>query len=133
VSSSYFALPGGKISFGPTDLDNYTIGQVKQHVFEMVGDGRDKIAPLEKQRLWWNGYLLDNEIMSISEACVGIDAAAENISGAKELTIFLTIAAEDNPQAMLRTRKSSFDIRLQSILMKQKSGKGDEKAKCTVS
>ena len=132
MSSSYFALPGGKISFGPIDIDNYTIGEVKQHVFEQCGE---KVAPLQRQNLWWNGYLLDCDLFNISEACAGIDKNAENVKGVKDLTIFLTIASEDSMKTMIRARKSSFDMRLEGFLMKQKKGKPEDKflGKCVVS
>ena len=53
------------IDLGEKDITSLTIGDVKQMVEE-----RSDLDKAE-QKLWWRGYVLDNELLPITKACMG--------------------------------------------------------------
>jgi len=70
ITSSYFTLPGGSVTLSSLDFATATIISIKQTVFSKFG--ADCAVPV--QNLWWNGYVLDDNL-TVMDACVGFDKA----------------------------------------------------------
>jgi hypothetical protein len=66
VVSTITTIPGsGKILVGDVDLDTMTVGEVKRRVEETTG------VSANLQKLWWRGYILDDDSRPLTKACVG--------------------------------------------------------------
>mmetsp|Transcript_30341 Transcript_30341/g.66710 ORF Transcript_30341/g.66710 Transcript_30341/m.66710 type:complete len:140 (-) Transcript_30341:400-819(-) len=92
VVSALSILPHGCIELGRQDVETLTVGEVKRMV-----SGRCEYDP-NSYRLWWHGYLLDNEDQTMVEACIGVNPG-ESLRGSEaELALFLTTHAEDDDE-----------------------------------
>mmetsp|Transcript_13644 Transcript_13644/g.19082 ORF Transcript_13644/g.19082 Transcript_13644/m.19082 type:complete len:107 (+) Transcript_13644:163-483(+) len=56
----------GKVELGDQNLTELTVGDIKDKI-----ETRHVKTPANKQKLWWMGYLLDDDSLSIEKACVG--------------------------------------------------------------
>jgi len=60
-------IGSGNVDLGLQDWDVCTVGTVKQAVEEAC----EEEIPYQQQQIWWNGYLLDEDSLSLKQACVG--------------------------------------------------------------
>jgi hypothetical protein len=66
IISSLTTVGGsGKVTFD-LDLEKITVGGVKILIEQATG------VNAEEQKLWWRGYILDEEDKLITKACVGM-------------------------------------------------------------
>lgn len=66
VVSTITTIPDtGKVELGHFDLDKLSVGQVKRLVEKLAN------VPSESQKLWWRGYILDDNTLPLTKACVG--------------------------------------------------------------
>uniref|UniRef100_A0A7S2SGW5 Ubiquitin-like domain-containing protein n=1 Tax=Eucampia antarctica TaxID=49252 RepID=A0A7S2SGW5_9STRA len=113
----------GKADLGERDFKTFTISDVKKALVEKFDD-----LEVERIQLWWKGYLLDDNVQSIVNACVGANGEKLEDSNVT-LTLFLTVTADDNknedseyPSTVAgRLRANSFDVeKLRVELRRQK-------------
>jgi len=110
-----------------------TIGSIKKSVFERVGG---LTAPVKRQRLWWNGYLLDCNDKSLKESCVGVNVDEKLADDCKDLTIFLTVNMLEDDSFLARPRSNSdeqFEKRFDNRKNKDMNVKRTRKESCLVS
>lgn len=110
VVSTYTAIPGhGQVDFGDCDLQTTTVEQVKRWIESLAS------VPFSNQSIWWRGYILDQDSLSLSQACVGVNEGEAIDVNADSLVLFLTTPSENyqrEDEADFRTRSSSFDLQL---------------------
>mmetsp|Transcript_25101 Transcript_25101/g.33281 ORF Transcript_25101/g.33281 Transcript_25101/m.33281 type:complete len:146 (-) Transcript_25101:207-644(-) len=80
----------GKVELGDQNLTELTVGDIKDKI-----ETRHVKTPANKQKLWWMGYLLDDDSLSIEKACVGVNPGESVDKDAENLIIFMTLACED--------------------------------------
>jgi len=106
IVSSVTTLKGKeKISLGEQDFNKFNIGQVRELIDHKYAD-----LDSSKLQLWWQGYILDDDNLTIMEACVGVNGETidRNID---HLVIFGTLnetsIVEHNRE---KIRPNSFDV-----------------------
>lgn len=114
------------MNLGDQDLDLLTIGQLKCLVEDKSDVERDTI------KLWWKGYILDDDSLPISKACVGVNEGEILLDEDYEsLVIFMTTVMEDKEEPVddlslssfgQRIRTNSLDIEKVRIEFQKKSG-----------
>jgi hypothetical protein len=65
VVSTITTIATGKVELGEVNLAKTSVGQVKRKVEELAN------VPSESQKLWWRGYILDDNTLPLTRACVG--------------------------------------------------------------
>ena len=66
VVSSLTTLSGcGTVEIGDVSVSDITIGDIKMEI-----ETRTSIS-IRDQKLWWRGYILDDNLLSLITACVG--------------------------------------------------------------
>jgi hypothetical protein len=65
VSTLTTLAPSGTLQLGDYHVNQTTIGDVKRQVEEMAN------VSSSCQKLWWRGYLLSNDELPLTLACVG--------------------------------------------------------------
>ena len=128
VVSALSILPGGIVALGEQNINVVTIGDVKLMVEGKVDDGT---LVLDDFQLWWNGYILDTDDLTISKACVGVNPGEELMENEPELTLFLTIPNSDNSEddmdasftsnSLGRLRSNSLNIVKEEIRKQQET------------
>ena len=88
VRSALSILQGGSIDLGEQDALKIAIGDVKHMIAAHCKIPVEEM--LDHHRLFWHGYLLDEDAMPVSEACVGVDPDEVVRGDEKELVLFLT-------------------------------------------
>jgi len=120
VVSTLSALRGnGMIDLGEKDITSLTIGDVKQMVEE-----RSDLDKAE-QKLWWRGYVLDNELLPITKACMGVNPDEFVKPDVESLSLFLTVQENaEGPEPFVQlSRSNSFDQVRSEIMRKRESMK----------
>merc|ERR1712150_284119 len=59
----------GEIELGDHNLNVITIKDVKEMVYKLHGE----IMPIESQDLWWKGYKLSRDDLTLQRACIGVN------------------------------------------------------------
>ena len=88
VRSALSILQGGSIDLGEQDAQKIAIGDVKHMIAAHCKIPVEEM--LDHHRLFWHGYLLDEDAMPVSEACVGVDPDEVVRGDEKEQVLFLT-------------------------------------------
>lgn len=84
VISTFTTIQGsGQVEFD-CDVGTTTVGVVKELV-ENVAQ-----VKAEKQSIWWRGYILDDDTLTLLQACRGVDEGESIDVGADSLVIFMT-------------------------------------------
>ena len=92
VISTFTAIHGsGKVEF-ESDIAETTVRDVKEQVQQLAN------VPIEKQSIWWRGYILDDESLSLSQACVGVNEGEHIEVSPESLVLFMTIPVEEKYQ-----------------------------------
>lgn len=66
VVSSLTTVGGsGLVELGDVAVDRVTVGGVKKRVEQ------ETRVSAQGQKLWWKGYILDNDSLLLKDACVG--------------------------------------------------------------
>jgi hypothetical protein len=65
VVSTITTIATGKVELGDVNLAKTSVGQVKRKVEDLAN------VPSESQKLWWRGYILDDNTLPLTTACVG--------------------------------------------------------------
>ena len=66
VVSSLTTISGcGTVYLGDVNVTDHSVGEIK----EMIETATSISIP--NQKLWWRGYILDNNSLPLIEACVG--------------------------------------------------------------
>eukprot|EP00565_Helicotheca_tamesis_P002098 CAMPEP_0185733576 /NCGR_PEP_ID=MMETSP1171-20130828/20001_1 /TAXON_ID=374046 /ORGANISM="Helicotheca tamensis, Strain CCMP826" /LENGTH=137 /DNA_ID=CAMNT_0028403343 /DNA_START=158 /DNA_END=568 /DNA_ORIENTATION=+ len=116
----------GKIELGQQNLTELTVGDLKDLVEELHGS-----IPADRQKLWWMGYILDDDSLPIEKACIGVNPGEVIEKNAESLTIFMTMTPEDQGEEKevaneeelsslpMRIRTNSYDIEQIRIKIRQ--------------
>eukprot|EP00563_Minutocellus_polymorphus_P021440 CAMPEP_0197721730 /NCGR_PEP_ID=MMETSP1434-20131217/4687_1 /TAXON_ID=265543 /ORGANISM="Minutocellus polymorphus, Strain CCMP3303" /LENGTH=153 /DNA_ID=CAMNT_0043306789 /DNA_START=165 /DNA_END=626 /DNA_ORIENTATION=+ len=101
VRSALSILQDGSIDLGEQDVRKLTVGDVKHMIAtHCCGDEIPIEEMLDQQhRLFWQGYLLDEDGLPVSEACVGVDPGEVVQGDEPELVLFLTEKDESGGDA----------------------------------
>jgi len=69
IVSSLTTLKNGMLVLGDNfDLQQVTVGEIKHLVQEIMReDAKPSKIPIDKQRLWLRGYILDNDDLALSQ------------------------------------------------------------------
>jgi hypothetical protein len=112
VISTFTTIQGsGKVEFG-CDVATTTVRDIKERVANLA------CVPAEDQSIWWRGYILDDESLSLLHACRGVNMGEtiEN-AGVESLVLYMTVPIEtkyhrpSSPWLELRKpRLPSFDF-----------------------
>jgi hypothetical protein len=108
IVSAYTVIPQGRLDLGEVSLDETTVRDVKRMIHERVFDDdvSTSSAPcssevnrsdggVEKYMIWWRGYRLDNDDLSLLKACVGVsEGEALDCDRTESLVLFLTVPLE---------------------------------------
>lgn len=108
VVSALSILPDGSIDFGEQDIKAITIGDVKRMVTGQCEDDALFCREQPQHRLWWHGYLLDDDDLTLSKACVGVNPGETWQENEKELVLFLTAHEEEEDNILDNDMDSSF-------------------------
>ena len=108
VISTFTAIsPEGKVKLSDCSVSRATIADVKDEIAEKTG------IPRERQSLWWHGYLLDQEMQTVQDACVGVTKDEIIDPNVETLVLFLTVQIEKRQKTTTtmasRYRSPSFD------------------------
>jgi hypothetical protein len=109
VISTFTTIQGsGKVEF-ECDIDKTTVGGVKERVEDLA------LVAVENQSLWWRGYILDEDGLSILHACRGVNDGEAYDAGTESLILYVTVPIEKRlpPSPLLEFRKPrmpSFDF-----------------------
>merc|ERR1712157_244034 len=92
IISNLTVLPNkGKIELGECNLITFTIGNVKKLISEMCND-----IAVDRQNLWWKGYILDDEDLPLIKACIDFANPDESLKpNVGELSLFLTLKSNE--------------------------------------
>lgn len=93
------------MNLGEVSLDETTVGDVKRMIHERMFDdvstpsppcsGEDSSSDVDKYMLWWRGYKLSNDDLSLLQACVGVsEGEALDCDRTETLMLFLTVPLE---------------------------------------
>jgi hypothetical protein len=109
ILSTFTTIGGrGKLDLGACNVKEMTVQDLKVRI-EMLSN-----LDIQKQSLWWKGYLLDNDNQSLLQACVGVNEGELIDPSLEFLRIFLTVPLDkyhaEEPQSKDRIRSSSFDL-----------------------
>lgn len=109
IVSAYTVIPQGRVDLGEVSLDETTVRDVKRMIHERMFDGlstpssppcscednQRSEGDVEKYMLWWRGYRLDNDDLSLVQACVGVsEGEALDCDRTESLVLFLTVPLE---------------------------------------
>mmetsp|Transcript_28279 Transcript_28279/g.43985 ORF Transcript_28279/g.43985 Transcript_28279/m.43985 type:complete len:140 (-) Transcript_28279:203-622(-) len=100
-------IGSGKVELGSHELEKLTIGEVKAMISNRFSD-----IPTHMQKLWWRGYILDEDDAVLTRACVGVNKG-ETISTetTHSLTLFMTMPElKINEFDRMERRKGSLDL-----------------------
>ena len=97
IRSALSILQDGNIDLGEQDIRKIAIGDVK-HMIATRCEIPIEVM-LDQHRLFWHGYLLDEDELPVSEACVGVDPDETLQGDEKELVLFLTEKDESDGDA----------------------------------
>lgn len=100
-----------QVELGNFDLSKLSVGQVKQRV------EKEANVPSHSQKLWWRGYVLDENSLPLTRACVGVNAGERLDPNIDSLVLFMTVDITckrdvDLPSSPkpTRLRSYSFDV-----------------------
>eukprot|EP00586_Coscinodiscus_wailesii_P019716 CAMPEP_0172512108 /NCGR_PEP_ID=MMETSP1066-20121228/241752_1 /TAXON_ID=671091 /ORGANISM="Coscinodiscus wailesii, Strain CCMP2513" /LENGTH=148 /DNA_ID=CAMNT_0013291761 /DNA_START=44 /DNA_END=490 /DNA_ORIENTATION=+ len=82
---------GKKLELGDHKMDEITIRDVKC----MIHDENQHI-PSQTQTLWWRGYVLDDDSLTLTRACVGVNPGENVTTDTETLTLFLIIPEKNS-------------------------------------
>ena len=88
VRSALSILQNGSIDLGEQDIKKIAIGDVKHMIATHCEIPVEEM--LDHHRLFWHGFLLDEDELPVSEACVGVDPDETLQGDETELVLFLT-------------------------------------------
>jgi hypothetical protein len=109
IVSAYTVIPQGRVDLGEVSLDETTVRDVKRMIHGRMFDDvpTSSSAPcsceddqrsdgdVEKYMLWWRGYRLDADDLSLIQACVGVsEGEALDCDRTESLVLFLTVPLE---------------------------------------
>lgn len=88
IISNLTVLPNkGKVELVECNLNTFTIGNAKKLISEMCND-----IAVDRQNLWWKGYILDDENLPMIKACIDFANPDESLKpNVDELSLFLTL------------------------------------------
>lgn len=112
IRSALSILQDGSINLGEQDIRKITIGDVKHMIATHCEIPVEDM--LDHHRLFWHGYLLDEDELPVSEACVGVDPDETLQGDEKELVLFLTEKDESDGNAD-DTGNADLDTSFQSL------------------
>ena len=112
VRSALSILQDGSIDLGEQDVHKLAIGDVKHMIAAHCEIPVEEM--LDRHRLFWHGYLLDEDAQPVSEACVGVDPDEALRGDEKELVLFLT-EKEETGDADADDAAHDFDSSFQSL------------------
>lgn len=113
VRSALSILQDGIIDLGEQDVRKITIGDVKHMIATHCEIPIEDM--LDHHRLFWHGYLLDQDESPISDACVGVDPDEALQGDETELVLFLTEKNDAGDNADDNTSASELDSSFQSL------------------
>ena len=111
VRSALSILQDGSIDLGEQDIKKIAIGDVK-HMIATHCEIPIEVM-LDHHRLFWHGYLLDEDELPVSEACVGVDPDETLQGDEKELVLFLT--EKDDSEGDADDAATDLDSSFQSL------------------
>lgn len=113
VSSFTTISPDGKVKLEDCSVKRRKVGELKDEISVKTQIDR------QRQSLWWHGYLLDQDNVTLLDACVGVNKDERIEPSIEELVIFLTVPIEkrltggggSSPVTRRRFRSGSFDVK----------------------
>lgn len=99
---------------GDFDLRKLSVGQVKRRVEQEAN------VPSHSQKLWWRGYVLDENTLPLTRACVGVNAGERLDSNIESLVLFMTVDITckrdvDLPSSPKPTRLRSYSFDVEKV------------------
>lgn len=132
VVTTITTIDSGRVELGDLDLGKVSVGQVKR----LIEQESNNNVPAYSQKLWWRGYILDENTLPLTRACVGVnEGETVNQDGdPNTLLLFMTVDLPkrdiDFPSSPkpTRLRSYSFDVEKVRAELKQK-----QKTRCLIS
>jgi hypothetical protein len=109
IVSAYTVIPQGRVDLGKVILDETTVRDVKLKIRQRIHDDRceaERLSPptqeadtdedpIKKYMLWWRGYRLDKDDLTLLQACIGVsEGESLNRDHTESLVLFLTLPLE---------------------------------------
>ena len=66
IVTTITTINSGTVELGHFDLSKLSVGEVKRRVEQQAN------VPASTQKLWWRGYILDEDMLPLTRACVGV-------------------------------------------------------------
>lgn len=128
IVTTITTVNSGKIDLGHFDLRKISVSEVKRLI------EKEANIPANTQRLWWRGYALDENVLPLTRACVGVNEGETIDRNLDSLVLFMTVELPKNdidfPSSPrpTRLRSYSFDVEMVRAEFKKR-----ETTKCVVS
>lgn len=128
VVTTITTIATGKVELGEFDLSKLSVGQVKRQVEQ------EAKVPALKQKLWWKGYILDENTLPLTRACVGVNEGETLDPSVDSLVLFMTVDIShkrdiDFPSSPKPTRLRSYSFDVEKVRAEFKK----REARCMIS